>query len=98
MPCVGFETTNPASERAKTVLAVDRSATVTGDSNITVLILSPCRNYCCLHLQIGPQGVTERYLFFSRYCSPDHCRKQINMADTVFMQRKRDLMQRGVDK
>jgi hypothetical protein len=32
MPCVGFEPTIPASERAKTVHALDRSATVTGDS------------------------------------------------------------------
>jgi hypothetical protein len=30
MPCVGFEPTIPASERAKTVHALDRSATVTG--------------------------------------------------------------------
>jgi hypothetical protein len=30
MPCVGFETTIPASERAKVVHALDRSATVTG--------------------------------------------------------------------
>jgi hypothetical protein len=30
MPCVRFETTIPASERPKTVHALDRSATVTG--------------------------------------------------------------------
>jgi hypothetical protein len=30
MPCVGFETTIQASEQAKTVHALDRSATVTG--------------------------------------------------------------------
>jgi hypothetical protein len=30
MPCVGFEPTIPASERAKTVHALERSATVTG--------------------------------------------------------------------
>jgi hypothetical protein len=30
MPCVGFELTIPASERAKTGHALDRSATVTG--------------------------------------------------------------------
>jgi hypothetical protein len=30
MPFVGFEPTIPASERAKTVLALDRAATVTG--------------------------------------------------------------------
>jgi hypothetical protein len=32
MPCMGFETTIPASERAKTVHNLDRSATVTGNS------------------------------------------------------------------
>jgi hypothetical protein len=30
MPCVGFEPTIPASEQAKTVHVLDRSATVTG--------------------------------------------------------------------
>jgi hypothetical protein len=33
MPYVGFETTIPGSERAKTVHALDRSATVTGTMN-----------------------------------------------------------------
>jgi hypothetical protein len=36
MPCVGFEPTIPASERAKTVHALDRSSTVTG--NITSMV------------------------------------------------------------
>jgi hypothetical protein len=31
MPCVGFEPTIPASEWAKTVHALDRLATVTGN-------------------------------------------------------------------
>jgi hypothetical protein len=35
MPCVGFEPTIPASERAKTVDALDRSATGTGFPIIT---------------------------------------------------------------
>jgi hypothetical protein len=34
MPCVEFEPTVPASERAKTVHALDRSATVTGSGEI----------------------------------------------------------------
>jgi hypothetical protein len=34
MPCVGLEPTIPASERAKTVHPLDRSATVTGLYNI----------------------------------------------------------------
>jgi hypothetical protein len=33
MPCVGFETTIPASERAKIVQALDHSATVTGKAS-----------------------------------------------------------------
>jgi hypothetical protein len=33
MPCVGFEPTIPASERAKTVYALECSATVTGGSS-----------------------------------------------------------------
>jgi hypothetical protein len=36
MPCVGFEPTVPASERAKTVHALHRSATVTGVSVVPV--------------------------------------------------------------
>jgi hypothetical protein len=35
MPSVGFEPTIPASERAKTVHALDRSATVTGFNSLT---------------------------------------------------------------
>jgi hypothetical protein len=35
MPCVGFEPTIPASERMKTVHALDRSVTVTGNDHIT---------------------------------------------------------------
>jgi hypothetical protein len=37
MPSMGFELTIPASERAKTVHALERSATVTGYSGITNL-------------------------------------------------------------
>jgi hypothetical protein len=33
MPCVGFEPTIPASEREKTVNALERSATVTGNAS-----------------------------------------------------------------
>jgi hypothetical protein len=38
MPCVGFEPTIPVSERAKTVHALDRSATVTGLIPLLMLI------------------------------------------------------------
>jgi hypothetical protein len=37
MPCVGFEPTIPASEQAKTVHVLDRSATVTGRFQTTKL-------------------------------------------------------------
>jgi hypothetical protein len=36
MPCVGFELTIPASQQAKTVHALDRSATVTGPLESTL--------------------------------------------------------------
>jgi hypothetical protein len=39
MPCVGFETTIPSSERAKSVHASDRSATVTGNATFTYIHL-----------------------------------------------------------
>jgi hypothetical protein len=35
VPCVGFEPMIPATERAKTLRALERSATVTGDLNIS---------------------------------------------------------------
>jgi hypothetical protein len=40
MSCVGFDPTIPASERAKTVHALDRSATVTGNLVIRIIIKS----------------------------------------------------------
>jgi hypothetical protein len=39
MPWVRFEPTIPASERAKTVHALDRSATVTGHSKLLCEII-----------------------------------------------------------
>jgi hypothetical protein len=39
MPWVGFEPKVPASERAKAVHALDRSATVTGNEKFAVSIL-----------------------------------------------------------
>jgi hypothetical protein len=46
MPCVGFEPTIPASERAKTVHSLDRSATVTG----TGIYIPICNFYVLHHL------------------------------------------------
>jgi hypothetical protein len=37
MPWVGFKPTVPASERAKTVHALDRSATVTGEEVVQII-------------------------------------------------------------
>jgi hypothetical protein len=45
MPCVGFELTIPASERANTVYALDRSATVTGFLLITYLNFTTLRGF-----------------------------------------------------
>jgi hypothetical protein len=42
MPWLEFEPTIPASERKKTVHALDRSATVTGYVDITPLFLYVC--------------------------------------------------------
>jgi hypothetical protein len=44
MPLVGFETTIPVSERAKTVHALDRWATVTGGENLTPALFGPPRS------------------------------------------------------
>jgi hypothetical protein len=44
MPWVGFETTIPASERAKTVHALDRSATVTGGCSTIATTKYPQRH------------------------------------------------------
>jgi hypothetical protein len=47
MPCVGFKCTIPASERAKTVHALDRSATVTGRIRIQHIIIQIIWGLCC---------------------------------------------------
>jgi hypothetical protein len=62
---VGFERTIPASERAKTVHALDRSATVTGlgiPYKVEMNALCARRNYPSLcDLIAGPESF-ERYL------------------------------------
>jgi hypothetical protein len=45
IPWVGFEPTIPASERAKTVHALDRAATVTGIASTIVYLLSQVKSY-----------------------------------------------------
>jgi hypothetical protein len=47
MPYVGFELTIPASERAKTVHALDRAATVTGHRHELLT------DNCCFCLCLG---------------------------------------------
>jgi hypothetical protein len=42
MPSVGFEPMIPASERAKTVHALDLSATVTGTTDVDKGKVAPC--------------------------------------------------------
>jgi hypothetical protein len=44
MPCVVFELTIPAFERAKTVHALDRSATVTGNHQILFDVINLLMN------------------------------------------------------
>jgi hypothetical protein len=63
MPCVGFETTIPVSERKKTVHALDRSATVTGRKSV---------HQCQFVSDFRPiySTVTLSYNEFS-HCSPD---------------------------
>jgi hypothetical protein len=39
MPCVRFEPTIPASEQAKTLLTLDRSATVTGKESFGLIYI-----------------------------------------------------------
>jgi hypothetical protein len=62
MPCVGFESTIPASKRAKTVQALDRSATVTG---IYIYIYKRARAHTHTHthnsrMSVCPYGISER--------------------------------------
>jgi hypothetical protein len=45
MPCVGFKPTIPASERANTVHALDCSATVTGNYNISCCFMWLCQMF-----------------------------------------------------
>jgi hypothetical protein len=58
MPCVGFEPTIPASERAKTLHALDRSATVTGKKNTSYRSLMKKFRICWRwHSNSGDQEV-----------------------------------------
>jgi hypothetical protein len=49
MPCVGFEATITASELAKTVHALDRSATVTGIEYLQVVTTNNYKTLSHLH-------------------------------------------------
>jgi hypothetical protein len=49
MPCVGFEATIPASERAKTVHVLGRSATVTGQGKLYHFNFIKQTAKCTLH-------------------------------------------------
>jgi hypothetical protein len=53
MPCVGFELTIPASERAKTVRALDRSATVIGNNTNTYRKHIPCSSKSFVLAMVG---------------------------------------------
>jgi hypothetical protein len=47
MPCVGFEPTIPAFERAKTVYALDRVATVIGRNYKSIIVYSATLLQAC---------------------------------------------------
>jgi hypothetical protein len=49
MPCVGSEPMIPVSERAKTVHALERSATVTGPYNFLLLTTDILQSHQTLH-------------------------------------------------
>jgi hypothetical protein len=66
MPCVGFEPMIPASERAKTVHALDSSATVTGNQsienkNITCFSIQHQLNLKCKFLRCS-NSICNKYL------------------------------------
>jgi hypothetical protein len=62
---VGYETTIPASERAKTVHALDRSATVTG--NITIHYNNFREPRCVLHLLMALCGRHMSWIYMKAY-------------------------------
>jgi hypothetical protein len=82
MPCVRFEPMIPASEPAETVLALDRSATVTGILSIyrfniqfKVVKNSICRNIlilrsrsCSRYLRIHNSHVKPHPVRINMYC------------------------------
>jgi hypothetical protein len=63
MPCLGLEPTIPASERAKTVHASDRSATVAGYKLSNIGLSCCCLNWFLIYLTkrrfyIHPSGIS----------------------------------------
>jgi hypothetical protein len=60
MPCVGFEPTIPTSERAKTVHALDRSATVT----VSLFLWNLKIHHRSQYLAVGPWEPTESGIEF----------------------------------
>jgi hypothetical protein len=57
MPCVGFEATIPAPERAKAVYVLDRSATVAGPFHIL-----PRRNSQLSHFKVYNEARKMSYI------------------------------------
>jgi hypothetical protein len=66
MPCVGFESRIPASERGKTVHALDRWATVSGERNNRRSKLQSGRNEMSRQLEVRLQPFSLEPFPFSR--------------------------------
>jgi hypothetical protein len=65
MPCVWFEPTIPVSERAKTVLALDRSATVTGRleySQLQILSTEKMKTDAAVEFEVILNAIPAYYL------------------------------------
>jgi hypothetical protein len=76
MPWVGFELTIPASERAKTLHGLDRSATVTGELNIYIQIFPKKKTS---NSELKPDNTT-RLLFSSTSAVTARTSRDMNPA------------------
>jgi hypothetical protein len=85
MPCVGFEPMIPASERAKTVHALDRSATVTG-LNKTYLNKFLDAPLILIKTPASRDKLFDQNLYMYRHTTDEYSNvnRQVNMLKIVF--------------